>query len=286
MSTFRLSGSGELAGWSRATDVAANDSSISVQMNLPPLELSIIIPAFNEERRLPKTLERIHAYVQERSLRAEVIVVDDGSSDGTAKLVEASAERYPELRLVGNGRNHGKGYSVRHGMLEARGEILLFTDADLSAPIEEADKLVAALCQNHWDGAIGSRAVDRSLIESHQSAFREAAGIIFNRVVRWVAGVQFADTQCGFKAFRRERARIIFEQQRTEGFGFDPEILFLAGRHGLRVAEIPVRWAHDPATKVHVFADSIRMFVDLLRIRWNALRGNYPREKNESSSGK
>jgi len=144
--------------------------------------------------------------------------------------------------------------------------------------------LLAALCQDHWDGAIGSRAVDRSLIESDQSAFREAAGIIFNRVVRWIAGVRFADTQCGFKAFRRERARTIFEQQRTEGFGFDPEILFLARRHGLRVAEIPVRWAHDPATKVHVFSDSIRMFVDLLRIRWNALRGSYPREKTPASS--
>jgi hypothetical protein len=170
-------------------------------------------------------------------------------------------------------------------MLEARGEITLFTDADLSAAIEEADKLLAALCQDHWDGAIGSRAVDRSLIENHQSVFREAAGIIFNRVVRWIAGVGFADTQCGFKAFRRERARIIFEQQRTEGFGFDPEILFLAQRHGLRVTEIPVRWAHDPATKVHVFTDSIRMFLDLLRIRWNALRGHYPRNKEPGLLG-
>ena len=281
---FRISDSGALAGWSQGADAAAaNEPAISLQMNLPPFELSIIIPAFNEERRLPKTLERIHAYIAGRALRAEVIVVDDGSSDGTAKLVETTAERYPELRLVGNGRNHGKGYSVRHGMLEARGEILLFTDADLSAPIEEADKLLAVLCKDQWDGAIGSRAVDRSLIESHQSALREAAGIIFNRVVRCVAGVRFSDTQCGFKAFRRGRARIIFEQQLTEGFGFDPEILFLARRHGLRVAEIPVRWAHDPATKVHVFSDSLRMFRDLLRIRWNALRGLYPRKKNASS---
>jgi dolichyl-phosphate beta-glucosyltransferase len=255
-------------------------------MNSSPLELSIIIPAFNEERRLPKSLERIHAYVAARSLSAEIIVVDDGSSDGTAKLVETSSARYPELRLVSNGRNHGKGYSVRHGMLEARGEITLFTDADLSAPIEEADKLLAALCQDHWDVAIGSRAADRSLIENHQSVFREAAGIIFNRVVRWIAGLGFADTQCGFKAFRRERARIIFEQQRTEGFGFDPEILFLAQRHGLRVVEIPVRWAHDPATRVHVFTDSIRMLHDLLAIRCNALRGYYPRRSGPAGKSR
>ena len=167
----------ELAGRFRETDVAAaGDAAISLQMNSPSLELSIIIPAFNEERRLPRSLERIHAYVTERSLRAEVIVVDDGSSDSTAKLVETSGERYPELRLVSNGRNRGKGYSVRHGMLEARGDIALFTDADLSAPIEEADKLLAALCQDHWDGAIGSRAVDRSLIETPSIGVARSGG--------------------------------------------------------------------------------------------------------------
>jgi len=246
-------------------------------MNSTALDLSIILPAYNEESRLPKSLDRIHAYLASGGWRAEIIVVDDGSSDGTARLVEESRGKYPELRLVSNGRNRGKGYSVRHGMLEARGEIALFTDADLSAPIEEADKLFAAIRERGYDGAIGSRAVDRSLIEVHQSAMREMAGILFNRMVRWIAGLNFSDTQCGFKAFRRERVKIVFQQQRTEGFGFDPEILFLAQRHGLRVAEIPVRWAHDPATKVHVVADSMRMFSDLLAIRWNALRGRYPR---------
>src|SRR6202040_3298197 len=173
-------------------------------------------------------------------------------------LIESYRARYPALRLISNGRNRGKGFSVRHGMLEARGEIALFTDADLSTPIEEADKLLAALRDEGYDGAIGSRALDRSLIEVHQSVVREQAGIFFNRLVRWIMGIEFSDTQCGFKAFRMERARIIFEQQRVEGFGFDPEILFLAKRHGLRVAEVPVRWSHVSASKVNVAADGIR----------------------------
>jgi glycosyltransferase involved in cell wall biosynthesis len=248
-------------------------------MDSPPLDLSILIPAFNEERRLPKALDRIGAYLNARSLRSEVIVVDDGSSDATPKLVEAYREKYPHLRLISNGRNRGKGFSVRHGVLEARGEIVLFTDADLSTPIEEADKLLVALREKGYDAAIGSRAVDRSLIEVHQSAFREQAGILFNHLVRRIAGIEFSDTQCGFKAFRRERARIIFEQQRIERFGFDPEILFLAKRHGLHVAEIPVRWSHDSATKVNVVADGMAMFLDLLAIRWNALWGCYPRSR-------
>lgn len=245
-------------------------------MNSPPLDLSIIIPAFNEERRLPKAIEQIGSYLSARPLQAEILVVDDGSSDATPKLIESYLGKYPGLRLITNDRNRGKGFSVRHGMLEARGEIALFTDADLSTPIEEADKLLAALRENGFDAAIGSRALDRSLIEVHQSAFRERAGTFFNRLVRRIAGIGFSDTQCGFKAFRRERTRIIFQQQRIERFGFDPEILFLAKRHGLRVAEIPVQWSHDSGTKVNVIKDGIRMFLELLVIRWNSLRGFYP----------
>ena len=245
-------------------------------MNSPPLDLSIVIPAFNEERRLPKAIEQIGSYLGARPLQAEILVVDDGSSDATPKLIESYRAKYPALRLISNGRNRGKGFSVRHGMLEARGEIALFTDADLSTPIEEADKLLAALRENGFDAAIGSRALDRSLIEVHQSAFREWAGTFFNRLVRQITGIELSDTQCGFKAFRRERTRIIFEQQRIERFGFDPEILFLAKRHGLRVAEIPVRWSHDAATKVNVIEDGIRMFLELPVIRWNSLRGYYP----------
>ncbi len=160
-------------------------------------------------------------------------------------------------------------------MLEARGRIALFTDADLSSPIEESSKLLAAI-QAGSEVAIGSRAMDRTLIEVHQSRFREMAGMIFNGLVRLFTGLRFQDTQCGFKAFVCDRTRIIFEQQRIEGFGFDPEILFLAERHGLRSAEVPVRWSHDEATRVHVLHDSLRMFADLFMIRWNWLRGRYP----------
>lgn len=245
-------------------------------MNARP-GLSIIIPAYNEERRLPRTLECVRGYLRRERTGTEVIVVDDGSSDGTAELVERMRAEMPELRLVSNGQNRGKGYSVRHGMLEARGRVALFTDADLSAPIEEAGKLLEAL--EAADVAIGSRALDRSLIEVHQSKARELAGILFNWMVRLFTGVRFKDTQCGFKAFAMPEARIIFEQQRIEDFGFDPEILFLAQRHGLRAVEVPVRWAHDSATKVHVVRDSARMFADLLRIRRNALAGRYPRRE-------
>jgi glycosyltransferase involved in cell wall biosynthesis len=182
------------------------------------------------------------------------------------------------IRLIENPGNHGKGYSVRHGMLEAHGTIALFTDADLSSPIEESRKLLSAIHAGN-DVAIGSRAIDRTLIAVHQSRFREVAGMIFNGFVRIFTGLPFHDTQCGFKAFRREHCLTIFEQQRIEGFGFDPEILFLAQRHGLRTAEVPVRWAHDEATRVHVFRDSLKMLADLVVIRCNALLRRYPRKR-------
>lgn len=248
-------------------------------MQRPPPKYSIVIPAFNEAARLPRALEKLRAYLLERNFDAEVLVVDDGSTDATAEIARDADLNWPDalrgVRLVSNGENRGKGYSVRHGMLEARGEIALFTDADLSAPIEEFDKLLAAL--ENADVAFGSRAVDRRLISVHQSRLREIAGIIFNRFVRIFTGLPFEDTQCGFKAFVMGRARLIFEQQRIERFGFDPEILFLAKRHGLRCVEVPVRWAHDPATKVNVYSDSVKMFLDLLVIRWNAVLGRYPK---------
>ena len=239
----------------------------------PPPDLSIIIPSFNEEQRLPDTLRKIAAYVRERRPDTEVIVVDDGSTDKTATVARSYQARIPLLRVLSNGTNRGKGFSVRHGSLEARGNIVLFTDADLSSPIEEGEKLLARLATH--DVAIGSRAVDRSLIEAHQSAFRESAGIVFNRIVRIILRLPFVDTQCGFKAFRRERCRIIFEQQTIERFGFDPELLYLARHHGLSTIEVPVRWAHSPATKVSMLKDSVQMFLDVFVIRWNALRGRY-----------
>jgi dolichyl-phosphate beta-glucosyltransferase len=246
-------------------------------MSATARELSIVIPAYNEELRLPVSLAQISAYIRALSREAEIIVVDDGSRDRTAAITVSFRSEMPSLRLISNGENRGKGYSVRHGMLEAQGRIVLFTDADLSAPIEEAGKLLAAL-ENH-DIAIGSRALDRSLIFARQSVFREFAGIVFNTIVRVILRLPFVDTQCGFKAFRREPCQIIFEQQRIEGFGFDPELLYLARHHGLRAVEIPVRWAHSPATKVSMFRDSAQMFLDVFRIRWNALTGRYPRAK-------
>ncbi len=245
-------------------------------MNSAAPDLSIIIPSYNEELRLPATLERIAAYLSTSGRKAEILVVDDGSKDGTAAVAEYFCIKIPTLRVVSNGVNRGKGYSVRHGMQEARGRIALFTDADLSAPIEEAGKLIDAL--ETYDVAIGSRAMDRSLITVRESPFREFAGIIFNKIVRIILWLPFVDTQCGFKAFQRERCGIIFEQQRIERFGFDPELLYLARHHGLRAMEIPVRWGHSPATKVSMLHDSIQMFIDVFTIRWNSLRGRYPRK--------
>jgi glycosyltransferase involved in cell wall biosynthesis len=241
-------------------------------VNQPP-DLSIIIPSFNEEQRLPDSLEKLAAYIRERRPNTEVIVVDDGSTDKTAAVAESYQAKIPNLRVLSNGTNRGKGFSVRRGSLEARGNITLFTDADLSSPIEEGEKLFAGL--HTHDVAIGSRAVDRRLIEAHQSLFREFAGIVFNRIVRIILRLPFVDTQCGFKAFRRERCRIIFEQQTIERFGFDPELLYLARHHGLSTVEVPVRWAHSPATKVSMLKDSLEMFLDVFVIRSNALRGRY-----------
>lgn len=239
-------------------------------------DLSIIIPSYNEEARLPGTLLRIAEYLPTLRLRTEVLVVDDGSTDRTAAVAESFHGKLTGLRVLSNGTNRGKGYSVRHGMLEAQGDMVLFTDADLSAPIEEAEKLLRPL-NNGYDVAIGSRAMDRSLISTRQSIFRETAGIIFNKIVRMVLRLPFVDTQCGFKAFRRERCRIIFEQQRIEGFGFDPELLYLARHYGLRAIEIPVRWGHSEATKVNMLGDSLKMFGDIFTIRWNAMSGRYAR---------
>ena len=252
------------------------EGSVTSMTNAAP-ELSIVVPSYNEEARLPGTLEKIAHYIDAQRPTSEVIVVDDGSSDGTVRVAEGFRGKIANLRVLSNGVNRGKGYSVRHGSLEAQGEIVLFTDADLSAPIEETEKLLAAL--KSCDVAIGSRAMDRKLIEAHQSAFREFAGIIFNKIVRMILRLPFVDTQCGFKAFRRERCRIIFEQQTIERFGFDPELLYLARHHGLSIQEVPVRWAHSPATKVSMMRDSVQMFLDVFIIGWNGMLGRYRKKK-------
>jgi glycosyltransferase involved in cell wall biosynthesis len=244
---------------------------------MPEPFLSIVIPAYNEARRVESSLEAIQGYVQSKNLTVELIVVDDGSTDSTVEVVS----RRPGIRVLCNDRNRGKGFSVRHGVLEARGELILFTDADLSAPIEEADKLLAALESSSADAAVGSRALQRELIGIHQSWFREWGGRFFNLLVRFFTGLPLRDTQCGFKLFRRKTTRRAFELQRVERFGFDPEILFLIRRLGGRVIEIPVRWNDNRATKVHYLRDSLRMTLDLLVLRWRALRGQYPKSSRQ-----
>jgi len=233
--------------------------------------LSIVVPAYNESGRLSSSLEAIQRYVGSKPFPIETIVVDDGSTDGTVEI----ASRQEGIRVLRNLRNRGKGFSVRHGVLEARGEMVLFTDADLSAPIEEADKLLAALESSGADVAVGSRALQRELIGTHQSPFREWGGRFFNLLVRIFTGLKIRDTQCGFKLFRSESTRRAFELQRVDRFGFDPEILFLVERLGGRVVEVPVRWNHNPATKVHYLRDSLHMTMDLVVLRWRALTGKY-----------
>jgi glycosyltransferase involved in cell wall biosynthesis len=233
--------------------------------------LSIVVPAYNEARRIRGTLERLSHFKGREPYAIELMVVDDGSIDQTVEIVS----EFPAVRLVRNDRNHGKGFTVRHGVLEARGELVLFTDADLSTPIEEVDKLLSALRSSGADAAMGSRALNRELIGIHQPWFRDMAGRFFNLLVRAFTGLRFSDTQCGFKLFKHASTRRAFELMRVEGFGFDPELLFLIERGGGRVVEVPVRWDDHPATKVRFLRDSARMFLDLMAIRWRALTGKY-----------
>jgi len=236
-------------------------------------EVSVVIPAYNEEARLGATLDRILDYARESDLDCEILVVDDGSADGTAALARTYADR--GVRLLENPGNRGKGYSVRHGMLEGTRSLVLFSDADLSTPIEELDKLAAPILAGDADASIGSRAVAGANVEVSQPIYRVAMGKIFNRFVRVVAVGGFADTQCGFKLFTRESAQAVFGRQRFEGFSFDVEILYIAHLLGLRVAEVPVRWINSPDTRVSAVRDSVRMFADLFKIRWNGIRGCY-----------
>jgi dolichyl-phosphate beta-glucosyltransferase len=241
---------------------------------LKPVTYSIILPAYNESARIAGTLEKILAHATRCGWNAEVIVVNDGSSDDTAEIVRECAGRHPVVRLLENPGNRGKGYSVRHGMLSARGDILLFSDADLSSPIEEADKLFAEIAEGA-DLAVGSRWLDRRLQIRRQPLHRRFLGRIFNLALRVILGLQFKDTQCGFKAFTRRSAQTIFPLQKIERWGFDPELLYLAMRLGFDVREVPVAWSHREGTRIHPLRDGIRMFGELLRIRWYALKGNY-----------
>lgn len=235
--------------------------------------ISIVVPAYNEQARLPGTLDAVLACLDSRGFEfSEIIVVDDGSTDGTAALVEQ--RRDARLRLLRNPGNRGKGYAVRNGMQNARGEWALFTDADLSAPIEDLDKLIAAVEKSKARVAIGSRALDRSLVSVHQSVARELAGRFFNLWMRLITGLPFHDTQCGFKLFEAGAAQEIFRRQRLDSFGFDVEDLFIARLLKIPAIEVPVRWANVEGTKVSM-ASGLNAFLDPLRIRWLQSKGCY-----------
>jgi len=237
--------------------------------------LSIIVPAYNEEARLPETLRRIENYLSATDWDFhEILIVDDGSRDGTFETASAIARQNPNVRVLRNPGNKGKGYSVRHGMLQAEGEWCLFTDADLSAPIEELETLWLAAGRERAPVAIGSRALDRTLIGVHQPGFRETAGKVFNAIMRVSTGMPIADTQCGFKLFRQDVARQVFSRQLLERFGFDVEVLFIAKKLGYRISEVPVRWNHAEGSKVGMFT-GLHAFAELAQVRINDWRGRY-----------
>ena len=234
--------------------------------------LSIIIPAHNEERRLPGSLEKIAAFLEKQNYQAEVIVVDNGSSDNTSGVVEGFMARYPFISLIREERR-GKGLAVKLGMLAARGEYLFLCDADLSMPIEEVAKFLPPQLED-YDVAIASREVEGAR-RYGEPPHRHLMGRVFNLIVRLLAVRGFQDTQCGFKCFRREVARDIFSRQTMEGWGFDVEVLFIAQKRGYRIVEVPINWYYMANSRVRPIRDSIRMFREVLQVRINDWRGVY-----------
>jgi dolichyl-phosphate beta-glucosyltransferase len=243
-----------------------------------PPTLSSVIPAYNEENRIGPTLERITRYLGSRNVSFELLIVDDGSTDGTSERIDQFARQANlpgRVHIHRNDTNRGKGYSVRHGMLEAQGDFALFTDADLSAPIEELAKLEKEVIEGGGDIAFGSRDVQGSDVQVHQPWWRETSGKIFNQCVRLLTGLPYRDTQCGFKLFRLSRCTALFEQQTLFDFGFDVELLYVARKWGLAIKEVPVVWRHSPDSKVQFVPHALGMLVDLFKIRWNDVRGRY-----------
>jgi len=237
---------------------------------------SFILPAYNESERLTTSLPKVLEYVRARGLQAEIIVVNDGSTDTTAEVVRHFAATDSVIVLLENPGNRGKGFSVRNGMLHAKGAVALFTDADLSSPITEADKLFAALADGA-DVAIGSRWLQRELQTERQPFHRQLYGRLFNLGLSIVLRLDYRDTQCGFKAFTRHAIQVVFTRQRVERWGFDPELLYLARKFKLKTVEVPVEWAHDHRSKINPLRDGLRMGLDVLQIRWNSLLGRYAR---------
>jgi glycosyltransferase involved in cell wall biosynthesis len=238
-----------------------------------------VIPAYNEAARIPATLRSVVECIRRYGWDAEVVVVNDGSRDNTAEIVREFARSAPEIRLLENPSNRGKGYSVRHGVLHALGDIVMFSDADLSSPMDEAEGLFAAIAQGS-DIAIGSRWLATSRQTHRQPLYRQFFGRCFNLLTRMVMNLPFADTQCGFKAFTRAAAQTVFQLQTIERWGFDPEILFIALKRGYHITEIPVSWAHDARTRISYLRDGLQMLKELAIVRWNALIGRYSRPVN------
>lgn len=237
--------------------------------------LSVVIPAFNEEARLAAALSSVIDYLCHQPYPAEAIVVDDGSSDKTSDIARALAAASPvPVTLIRNESNHGKGYSVRCGIEVARGAIILYTDADLSTPIAEAGKLIGAL-EAGYDIAFGSRRLPESLVRLPQGRWRRLAGRLFNLLARLLLGLNYRDTQCGFKAFRRAAAREIFSRQRVLGFSFDVELLYIARRLGFKAREVPVVWSDSSGSKVRPLRDGLTMLSELAAIKWRGLLGRY-----------
>jgi dolichyl-phosphate beta-glucosyltransferase len=238
---------------------------------------SVVIPAYNESARILATLESVVQCIRAQGWRAEVLVVNDGSTDRTAEIVRTFQAGAPEVRLLENPGNRGKGYSVRSGMMQAGGEIVMFTDSDLSAPIEEAERLFAAIAAGA-DIAIGSRWLESGRQTHRQPLYRQFFGRCFNMVCRMIMRLPFADTQCGFKAFTRDAANTVFQLQTIERWGFDPEILFIAVKRGFKVQEVAVSWAHDERSRMSYLRDGMQMLKELCMVRWNALTGQYSKK--------
>lgn len=240
-------------------------------------EISIIIPAFDEEDRLGSSIETILSHIKENGINAELIVVDDGSKDATTEAARAACGKFQEIRsnVIRYEENRGKGYAVKTGLLAAEAEMALFSDADLSTPIEEMSKLIDPIRSGEFDVTFGSRALDRTLIGTHQPWRREQGGKVMNLIIKTMSGLSFYDTQCGFKAFNMLKFRPLLNAMTIDRFGFDVEFLFVAQHNGLRLKEIPVRWNNVEGSKVSVFRDTRRMFTELAQIRRNARRGVY-----------
>lgn len=235
------------------------------------MHLSLIIPAYDEGKRVGETLRRAGAYLSGQDYDFEIIVVDDGSTDNTVAAVKAA---FPDTRLIAYQPNQGKGHAVRTGMLAAEGDYRVFYDADGSTPIDELDKMWPRF-DDGADVVIGSRSLPESDVQSRQHWVREYMGRTFNVFVKLLGLSDFIDTQCGFKGFTAKSAEVVFPRQKIDGFSFDAELLYIAAKHGLRIDEIPIRWVNSPASRVHPIADSFQMLRDLLVIRLNGLAGKY-----------